>query len=208
MTLQVKQTVQEVCIVLTGFLIIGELLCLFLAGGPPTAWSVLKTRAMLGFLLGIVTAVCMIVHMAYTAERAVLLESASANKRMMLFSAIRMLLVLAVLSLAYLSGWFHLLTMFIGVLALKPAIYLHPLVHRRLHGAEEDAGNEEISAARETAQEEADDDFPAEEPKIVRWLERKMYKNGNVYEQYAPDRITADTADTVAVTDSGSHTGG
>lgn len=207
MTLQVKQTVQEICIVLAGFLIIGELLCLLFAGGLPPSWSVLKTRAMLGFLLGIAIAACMMIHMGFSAERAVLLAAAEANRRMMISSAVRMLAVFALLAAAYMSGWFHLLTMLLGVFVLKPAVYLQPLVHRVLHGAEDNAGAEGIPAAEEMTQEEADGGFPFEEPKAVRWLERKMYKNGNVYEQYAPSNITANDTNRAAA-DSGDDSGG
>ena len=89
--------------------------------------------AVLGILLGCVSAALMLLHMATTLETSIdTRDEDSAKKKNFSGSLGRYLVFFGVAWLAWKSGWFNILTVFIGVFGLKIAAYLQPLMHMLL----------------------------------------------------------------------------
>lgn len=122
-----KETVKEM---LAGILLWGLFLSPFLLSfvkGPS------KLPAVLGLWFGCVCAACMLLHMATTLETSIDTRDENAAKKKSYAGSLgRYLIFFAVTFLAYKSGWFHILTIFLGVFGLKAAAYLQPLVHKLL----------------------------------------------------------------------------
>lgn len=91
-----------------------------------------------GFLLGVLSTAVAMVHMAWTTEYAMDMNSAdAAQKHTMKMYLLRMLGFIAVILAAYFSKMLNMPAVFIGMLALKAGAYLQPLLHRCLERCKE-----------------------------------------------------------------------
>ena len=212
MTPTIRQTVKEVFLILLVFLAVGACIIVFFVGGGLGKFiaggcqNTIKIRMLLGYILGIAMSMGMFYHIAYIAERAVVMEANAASKRVTLYSMLRMIIALILMTAAYISGWFSIIGMLIGAILMRPAVSLQPLVHRLLRRenagcGEQSSEGEENAANYETYETESGsdgktteapttasdaseydpsgDDWEENPPAFVKWLERKTYKHGN-----------------------------
>ena len=105
-------------------------------------WSVVllfvsdeKLPALLGLWFGCLAALAMMLHMVTTLETAMdLYDPDSARKKASSGSVLRYFVLFGAVILAWKSGFFNLLTIFVGVFGLKISAYLQPLLHKVLTG--------------------------------------------------------------------------
>lgn len=120
---QTKKVVLEVSAVIALWCVLGELV-IFLSVG-------VNVRAMLGFLLGSVLAVAAFIHMGFSTEHSLdTLSEIPAKRKHIVSFVIRIVILIAVLVAAFLSGWFNLLAIVFGLFGLKVGAYLQPLVDK------------------------------------------------------------------------------
>lgn len=86
----------------------------------------------IGLWVGIAIAAGMAIHMQRSIEDGLDLMGESGVKYMQKSSAIRMLAVCAVMAVVLYFDWGNPLTLIVGVMALKLAAYMQPLMHRVL----------------------------------------------------------------------------
>lgn len=109
-------------------------LALFGAAGVVLILAVFRGEALvpclLGFLLGVILAAGLFLHMSVTLETTVDMrnEKQSKNRGTAMY-VIRMSVTFLVFYLAWRSGKFNLIAVFCGVLGLKAAVYLQPFIH-------------------------------------------------------------------------------
>lgn len=89
-----------------------------------------KAACSLGLWLGVVTAEICAVHMYRSLDRALDLSEKDAQKYMMSRSMMRYGLIIVVLLILMVTGIGNPLTGFLGVMGLKAAAYLQPLLHK------------------------------------------------------------------------------
>ncbi len=126
-------------------LVLAALACIFL---PRLSYPV--RPVLLGLLVGVAGAICMLLHMAVMTER--VLESGSesyANKFTVAQSMLRKLVFLAVLLICWRVLKINLLATVIGTMGMKAGAYLQPLVHRISGGKEP-----EVSAQADTTEDD------------------------------------------------------
>lgn len=91
-----------------------------------------KAGCSLGLWIGVVTAVLCAVHMYRSLDRALDLSEKDAQKYMTSRSMMRYGLIIAVLLFLMITEEGNPLCCFLGVMGLKAAAYLQPLLHRVL----------------------------------------------------------------------------
>lgn len=159
MEAQVFQTLKEVWISLALFLLIGEVLIGVLVG--TFLWKnaanpfLLKITSMSGFALGILLAAAGFFHMAKKAGEIVDAGPGAALTVQRKGYLLRLGVFGAVLIIGYFSGWFQVLAILAGVLLLKPAIFLQPLVHKLIHGPDYDLDAPSLPYDEEEEEREA-----------------------------------------------------
>lgn len=85
---------------------------------------------LLGFLLGVAGACALFLHMSMTLETTVdTMDEERGKRRGVLMFSIRLVAFCIVFYLAWLSGIFNMIAVFVGVLGLKAAVYIRPLIH-------------------------------------------------------------------------------
>ena len=85
----------------------------------------------LGILVGMLTAVCLLISMARSTELCV--EAADedfAKRKMTIHAVLRSLTVFAVIAVLWKLGIVDLLALILGILGLKTGAYLYPAVHK------------------------------------------------------------------------------
>ncbi len=85
-----------------------------------------------GLWVGIGIAAGMAIHMQRSIEDGLDLMGENGVKHMQKASATRMLVACVVMAVVLYKGWGNPITLLIGVMALKLAAYMQPLVHRVL----------------------------------------------------------------------------
>lgn len=120
-----REVVKEVLAALTLFGIAGIALILIFFRGEALM------PCLLGFLLGVALAAGLFLHMSVTLETTVDMrnEKQSKNRGTAMY-LIRMSVTFIVFYLAWRSGKFNLIAVFCGVLGLKVAVYVRPIIHR------------------------------------------------------------------------------
>lgn len=93
----------------------------------------MKLKFVLGVCYGAIVAVVLVSHMYQGLERTLCYDEDGAKKHAQKMAGIRMWIMLAAVVLAmYLSEYFHLAGVVLGVLTLKVSAYIQPFVHRRI----------------------------------------------------------------------------
>lgn len=129
----VKETVKNVLIVITGLLFVELIVtCLFI-GGNITVWSELKISVLLGLTAGSIIGAGMFLHIKKTLEESIAFGENSASSHIRKSYAIRMIVVGVLMVLAAWSGWFHVLGLLLGIMNLKIAAYMQPILHKIFH---------------------------------------------------------------------------
>lgn len=118
-----KQLIYGIAIICVGFMVIGGIASYLTEG----SWI----RFVLGVLLGGVIAMILATHMDYSISNAIVRDSDGATKYMRKMSAIRFLIMIAVLMFALtFSSVFNLIGVLLGILALKFSAYAQPLTSK------------------------------------------------------------------------------
>lgn len=107
--------------------LLGEVL--ILAVGIPLYEGALW-KLVLGFFIGIASAVALIVHMYYSVVESLSLGETGALKHTRKRYLIRIAGILAILALIYFTDFCNAIAFVIGLLSLKVAAYLQPFTHR------------------------------------------------------------------------------
>ena len=90
-----------------------------------------KMAYTLGLCLGAVVAVCMVLHMYATLERAMLYDQDTAKKKIRMASMLRMVFMIAALVIAVIvPKYISVLGVLLGILSLKFSAYVQPLTHK------------------------------------------------------------------------------
>ncbi len=84
----------------------------------------------IGLLTGILCAMGMAVHMAWSLDRALDLGESGAVKKMQLHNLLRYGIVVVVIFALWLSGIGNPVVAFLGIMGLKVAAYLQPFTHK------------------------------------------------------------------------------
>lgn len=84
----------------------------------------------IGLLIGILCAMGMAVHMAWSLNMALDLGESGAVKKMQLHNLLRYGIVVAVIFALWLSGIGNPVVAFLGIMGLKVAAYLQPFTHK------------------------------------------------------------------------------
>lgn len=84
----------------------------------------------IGLLIGILCAMGMAVHMAWSLNRALDLGESGAVKKMQLHNLLRYGIVVVVIFALWLSGIGNPVVAFLGIMGLKVAAYLQPFTHK------------------------------------------------------------------------------
>lgn len=90
-----------------------------------------RLSVFLGILVGMLTAVCLLISMARSTELCV--EAADedfAKRKMTIHAVLRSLTVFAVIAVLWKLGIVDLLALILGILGLKTGAYLYPAVHK------------------------------------------------------------------------------
>lgn len=89
-----------------------------------------KLGCSIGLWIGIVTAIGMAVHMAWSLNKALDFDEKSATNIMTKNNLLRYGAVLVVEGVVILTGVIHPLTTFLGIMGLKVAAYMTPITHK------------------------------------------------------------------------------
>ena len=84
----------------------------------------------IGLLIGILCAMGMAVHMAWSLNMALDLGESGAVKKMQLHNLLRYGIVVVVIFALWLSGIGNPVVAFLGIMGLKVAAYLQPFTHK------------------------------------------------------------------------------
>ncbi len=84
----------------------------------------------IGLAAGIVCALFMATHMAWSLNRALDMAEADAVKKMQVHNILRYVIVVIVFFLLLYTGFGNPLSAFLGVMGLKVAAYLQPFTHK------------------------------------------------------------------------------
>lgn len=106
------------------FFVLGEIIILIFTGR--------KLYCSIGFIIGLLISVFMIVNMTIAMEQAMSMGEKDADFHVRKTTAIRMLTVFALLVLAGLSDIGNIVATVAGVMALKVSAYLQPFTHKVL----------------------------------------------------------------------------
>lgn len=126
----VRETVINVITAISGLLLIELIVALFFIGGSFGVWSRLKITVLLGLLGGSVIGMGMFLHIKKSLEESLAFGEKSAPSHIRKSYAFRMLVVGGLLVLAAWSGWFDVLALLLGIMNLKIAVYLQPILHK------------------------------------------------------------------------------
>lgn len=151
MTKELKQTVAEL---LAGIWILALALLLVTLPvmGCFSGWETSHTKVLLGFTLGGALSSFMAVHMAISIDGAVDKDEDAALNHTRKMYAIRTAIVFVAVVLLYYTGWVNLISLFVGVFLLKPAVYMQPLLHRIFFGKDEEGQPYELEITEEDLQ--------------------------------------------------------
>ena len=130
---RLKRTVQGVLLLIALFTLIELLVVLFFIGGETFVFGELKLACVLGLLIGAGMAMLLFLLMKRQIETVLDLPENSAKNRLRLGSILRIVSVMALAVLfAFLMKYIHPLAFLVGVLNLKAAALLQPLLDKFL----------------------------------------------------------------------------
>lgn len=102
------------------FLIIGEIIiCIFL-----------DMKCVIGYLFGVIVAICMVVHMAFCIDDSIRMDEHTALKHTRKGYLLRIGILLALFFTVYLTGIGDPVAMVCGIFVLKLSAYIQPITNR------------------------------------------------------------------------------
>ena len=113
-------------------LIAGMLIWFALLSVPVLLFTSDKLRCELGLLAGTIAGIAMAVSMNISASKVLYMENHQSSYLAWL-SAIRLLVVAALIILFGFTGWVNVITMIAGVFGLKISVYINPVLQRVFH---------------------------------------------------------------------------
>lgn len=113
------------------------LVILLFIGGSITQWSRLKTSALLGLLIGSGIGIGLFLTMKNQIEDLMYLPEERANKKIRTGYMLRLAAVGAAAAVGGLTGFFHPVTVVIGVFNVKPASFLCPFFRKMTENRQE-----------------------------------------------------------------------
>lgn len=125
-----KTTVKEVTAGIGLLGILELLICVLFVGGGPGTLTVLKVRSMGGVILGCLFAAGWFLHMKQSLKKAAAMEEKRVPFQMRKGYAFRIFAAAVLFLLVAWTDWVPFLAVLAGILTLKPAVYLQPLLHR------------------------------------------------------------------------------
>ena len=133
----VRETVIHVLLAIAGLFIAESLITILFIGGMFGTWSERKTMVLLGLTAGSVMGAGMFLHMKKSLEESLAFGEKSASGQIRKSYAFRMILIGILMVLAAWSGWFDILALLLGIMNLKIAVYLQPILHKIFHRKED-----------------------------------------------------------------------
>lgn len=91
----------------------------------------------IGLWVGVILSAVLAIHMQYSIEDGLELGGEDGVKHMQKSSVLRMLIVCVVVAVVFYKDWGNPLTVLVGLMALKLAAYMQPLVHKILEKRKE-----------------------------------------------------------------------
>ena len=122
--MHINQTGIELVIGNVFYYILGQILILIFVDK--------KLYVSIGFFLGVVLSLIMIIHMAISIEQAMCFNEKEAYKHVKKTTAMRMLLCMTVLVVVGITNVGNIIATLFGVMALKVSAYIQPLTHKVL----------------------------------------------------------------------------
>lgn len=133
----VRETVINVIVVIIGLFALELAATLLFIGGGIGVFGELKMKVMLGLTAGSFIGIGMFLHMKKTLEASFAFGEKSAPAQVRKSYVFRIAVVGILLFLAAWSGWFDILALILGVMNLKIAVYLQPILHIIFHRKED-----------------------------------------------------------------------
>ena len=157
MSKQTREVLSETLTALGIILGISLVVSGFFYGGFLTfSWE--KARFLLGLILAGAYDAFYMIHLAHTMERAMDLDSKGASSYAVRGFSIRIAVLILLVLACYFSGVAEVLAIALGVLMLKIALYLRPLIHRIRCGKEPDYDESLAHLRIEDPEDEDDED--------------------------------------------------
>ncbi len=153
MSKEVRTVLEDTLIALGIVILLVSLILSFLWGGI-TAWPMIKLQVFLGLWISGGCCGFMMVHMSKSMEEAMNFDPGSAATHISKSYGVRYGTVLLVALICYLTGWVNMIAFALGLLMLKPALYLQLLVGLVRRGPQLDAPYEEEEADGHEIEEE------------------------------------------------------
>ncbi|MBR6365317.1 MAG: ATP synthase subunit I [Lachnospiraceae bacterium] len=129
---------------------------LFYGGFLTFSWE--KARLLLGLILAGAYDAFYMIHLAHTMERAMDLDAKGASSYAVRGFSIRIAVLILLVLACYFSGVADVLAIALGVLMLKLALYLRPVIHRIRCGKEPDYDESLAHLRIEDPEDEDDED--------------------------------------------------
>ena len=122
MTTNINETLKELLIGIFVWGILGQAVPIWFIND--------KGNYSIGLWIGVCLAAECAIHMYKTLESALSLDEKSAQKKSVMGSAIRYMVILIVMGLLMITEFGNPLAAFLGVMGLKAAAYMQPFIHR------------------------------------------------------------------------------
>lgn len=91
-----------------------------------------KLSLSLGFIVGVLMSVAMVIHMTISLEQAMHIGENGGSQYLQKHTGIRLAIILIILIVIAATNVFNVLATFVGIMALKVSAYLQPLTHKVL----------------------------------------------------------------------------
>lgn len=119
---------KELIMAILGYGILGQIILSIIPG--------VSLYRVIGFWTGVLIAIGMTIHMKRSIEDALDLQEKGAQGHLRKTYAFRMLVVFAIIGLLYYFKIGSVILAFAGIMGLKVAAYLQPLIHKLLNQSE------------------------------------------------------------------------
>lgn len=126
----VRETVKRVVVVIAILFLVEMFVTVFFLEGGLGGWNREKITILLGLLAGSIMGAGMFLHIKKTLEESFAFGEKSAPTHMKKTYIFRISIVGILMILAAWSGWFNILALLLGIMNLKIAVYLQPILNK------------------------------------------------------------------------------
>ena len=133
---KINPTMIELIVGIVAYGIIGLVLiaCLHMAGVPlGNFFDDSIFNVIVGFCIGIIFSVILIIHMTHSVERALEMGEHGALKHTRIMYIVRMVVLVVLFAAMLMFGFGNIFSMLFGLLSLKLSAYLQPVTHKLIH---------------------------------------------------------------------------